>query len=517
MRRSIVAVVVAAGLTLSGLATGPPQAVGADPGSAPENLTDTQTEDALAAAQAALGHPAAARRTSSSRPDATLALRDLFVARDQLGGTDRLRADGLLARPTDGASDPFGNGYAVPAEKRCAGNFCIHWVTSTADAPPSGGWVDENLAYMNKVWRKEVDGLGYREPITDGRRGGNARFDVYLKELGSRGLYGYCAPERRTADFKWLASGYCVLDNDFAEAQYGAPPEDSLHVTAAHEFFHAIQFAYDYGEDGWLMESTATWMEERVADRINDNRQYLAYGQVAASAQPLDVYDPRRFNQYGNWTFFEYLSTRFGLGVVRAIWNRAGAFPGSGHAYSTAAVKGVLEARGGFADVYRSYAAANTVPARAYPEGGSWPSPRPAASWVLSTSQQRPTRTLAINHMASRAVQVRPSSTLKSRRWLLRVTVDGPAGRTAPGAAVVIKRRHGVSIKALRLDRTGKGHIAVPFSATRVRSATIVLVNASTRFACWRRTSYSCQGKPRDNNAPFTLEASVTLPKARQP
>jgi hypothetical protein len=37
-----------------------------------------------------------------------------------------------------------------------------------------------------------------------------------------------------------------------------------LKVTAAHEFFHAVQFAYDIGEDGWLMESTATWMEEHV-------------------------------------------------------------------------------------------------------------------------------------------------------------------------------------------------------------------------------------------------------------
>ena len=89
---------------------------------------------------------------------------------------------------------------------------------------------------------------------------------------------------------KWLASGYCVLDNDFAEAQYGAPPMHSLRVTAAHEFFHAVQFAYDYGEDPWLMEATATWMEERVADDVNDNRQYLPYGQVGApgrAARPV--------------------------------------------------------------------------------------------------------------------------------------------------------------------------------------------------------------------------------------
>ena len=55
----------------------------------------------------------------------------------------------------------------------------------------------------------------------------------------------------------------------------------SAQVTAAHEFFHAIQFAYDYGEDAWMLEATATWMEERVFDKVNDNRQYLPAGQVA--------------------------------------------------------------------------------------------------------------------------------------------------------------------------------------------------------------------------------------------
>jgi hypothetical protein len=43
-----------------------------------------------------------------------------------------------------------------------------------------------------------------------------------------------------------------------------------------------------------------------------------------------------------------------------------------------------------------------------------------------------------------------------------------------------------------------------------VRSATVVLVNASTRFACWHRTSYSCQGRARDNNEPFSVKTVVS-------
>ena len=51
---------------------------------------------------------------------------------------------------------------------------------------------------------------------------------------------------------------------------------NSLRVTAAHEFFHAIQFAYDVNEDIWFMEGTATWVEDEVYDSINDNYQFLA-------------------------------------------------------------------------------------------------------------------------------------------------------------------------------------------------------------------------------------------------
>ena len=33
------------------------------------------------------------------------------------------------------------------------------------------------------------------------------------------------------------------------------------------------------------MEATATWVEERVADDVDDNRQYLPYGQVSRPRQ----------------------------------------------------------------------------------------------------------------------------------------------------------------------------------------------------------------------------------------
>jgi hypothetical protein len=503
MRRSLVVAAVAAALVLSSPGSGSAE----EPGT---------PERALSTVQGLLDQPqGGVERATNERPDLSLALRDLFVAMPRLDAADRRTARAIFARPTDGAADPVGDGYTVPAKKRCGTKLCVHWVDSTADAPPGRAWVRTNLEVISKVWRIQVGKLGYRKPIGDKRKGGNAKLDVYLKELGDRGIYGYCMPERKVRNHKWLASGYCVLDNDFAEAQFGAPPMRSLRVTAAHEFFHAVQFAYDYGEDPWLMEATATWMEERVADNVNDNRQYLPYGQIGNPGRPLDTFNRDGFNQYGNWAFFEYLSGRFGAGIVRQIWSSAGAYPGSGHRYSTTAVKGALAGkRGGFTDVFRRFAAANTAPARTYPEGGRWPVAPASASWTLTADARKQSTTTRIDHMASRNYVVRPGDGIGGKGWRLRVRVDGPGRKAAPAAYLVVKRKQGLVQTPIGLSEEGRGATTISFNGTRVSWAKVVVVNASTRFSCWHRTSWSCQGRARDNDLKFAL--SVAAVRARR-
>ncbi len=511
MRRSIAAAAVALSTALSLMTAATSSAT--DERSAPEapaarQLAAQHADRALTRARDLLSGPESTN--ARTRADATLALRDLFASVPDLSPSERRQAGSVLARPTDGANDPYGDGYTVAAKRTCKGNFCLHWVPSTADAPPSMAWVDKNLKTMNQVWHHEVGKLDYRKPVSDGGRGGNKKFDVYLKDVGSQGLYGYCAPERRKPGTRFLASGFCVLDNDFAQAQFGAPPVDSLRVTAAHEFFHAVQFAYDFGEDHWFMEATATWMEERFADGVNDNRQYLPYGQVRQASTSLDVFDPQGFNQYGNWPFFEFLSTRYGNGVVRSIWNKAAAFKGAPDQYSTKAVSSVLRSRGGFSSVFAKYAAGNTIPAGTYPEGKSWPKATVVQHWKLSPGTKAAGKTFKINHLSSRNVQAKPSRTLKSKRWMLRVKVNAPDRRTGPAAYVIVKRKHGHAIKkAIHLSPGGKGRTSVAFSHRSVRNVTVTLANASTRFKCWRQTNYSCAGKPRDNGMSYQVKVSA--------
>jgi hypothetical protein len=441
-------------------------------------------------------------------PSMTLALRDLFMKRSELRGKDRELADAMLARPTDGAGDPQGFGYTVPeAAPLCNARLCLHYVTTGPDAA-TPEWAAYSLAMMDQIWTAEVDDMGYRAPLSDGNKGGGPQFDVYLKDIGPD-IYGFCAGESRVQ--KRTASGYCVLDNDFSNAQFpNATPEDNLHVTAAHEFFHAIQYAYDYAEDPWMMESTATWMEERQATNVNDNRQYFPYSQIYAPYVPLDMFSRSAGFQYGNWVFWEYLSTKYGNKIVKQAWQEAGSLKKDGGKNSLEALQKILKKKGGFAKVYATFAAGNLTPAAIYPEGGEYDQPGFRGAKQLKKKKSKTYR-VKVNHLSSASYLFAPGKGTSSKKTKLAVSVNGPAKRTSPLAVVVVHLANGKrQVKYVKLNRNGDGRIKVKFSSKKVLAVTATLVNASTRYKCNKRTVLSCQGIPLDDKARFAVTGRVT-------
>ena len=467
----------------------------------------TAGDDAQVAARAALDGAA-----DPQRGDASLALADLFRTRDALTGDERRQADALLARPTDGAKDAYGDGYTVPAKMKCSTHLCLHWVTSTQEAPPSQTWVNTTLTTMNKVWAFEVGSLGYRHPLFDGSKGGNDKLDVYLADVGSKGYYGYCAPEAYKPGNHDLASGFCVLDNDFSTQQFGAPPMLSLKVTAAHEFFHAVQYAYDVNEDRWMMEATATWMEERFADGANDNRQYLPHGQLGDPTVPLDKFGFSGTWQYGNWLFFELLSQKYGVGVVRSVWGKAAAFQGAPNAYSLAALRLVLKSHATtLPRVYASFAGGNTIPDEAYSEGSAY-QPTPVA-WTVSLSEAAPStgsQSTQLEHLTSRTIALTPDAELTDPGWQVSLTFDLPDTARGSSAYVIVKNSEGTILTSLvTLDAQGKATITRPFSASSVSAVTLTLANGSSRSTCWQGKPWACHGAPLDDGLTYTWSADL--------
>ncbi|WP_162599916.1 MXAN_6640 family putative metalloprotease [Nocardioides solisilvae] len=464
-----------------------------------------------ATAPAAPGLPdvgdAADRRTGgSAAAEPTMVLRDVYLARPGLDRTGRRAADAVLARPTTPGKDAYASyDPALPPAQRCAARVCVTFVESGPDrATPE--WAERTLATFESVWTRQVDEMGYRAPAPDGTAGGDARFDVYLANISAQGFYGYCVPEERVPGHPGRAQSYCVLDNDMAG--FARSPAASLEVTAAHEFFHAIQFNLDVREDLWWMEASATWMEEQVADGIDDNRQFLRSGQLGRPGTPLDSFSSD-LAAYGNWIFVQRLAQRFGVDAVRGVWERLEASSGAPDEYSVQGLRSYVSSRGEqWGRFYLRFVEGNLTPRRAYPEGRSYPKAPLGTRARVRTG--RPTRlSVRVPHLAAHTVQLRAAADLPKRRRLRVRVVTGRPRPAAPAASLLVFRRGGgVARLEVRLNGKGVGSRVVDLRRARVRRVVLVLANASTRYrGCDRSGAWACGGTPVDDRQRFRVVA----------
>ena len=504
--------------------------------SARGGFTAGQAKSILARVERQLTPAASSGR--SSRPaeagrkrDLTLTLRDLSVARSSLTGADRARADAILARPTNGSNvDPVKYGRAKYRYHCFSGSpFCIHWVTdganrvNTTDSDHDGipNYVESVYATMTRVYSYEIGTLSYRRPLndaaTDGVRGNpNSKFDVYLAELGSIGLYGYCAPEG--ASNRTHLPGYCVLDNNYSPSQYGSSSYLlPLRVTAAHEFFHAVQFGYDALEDPWFMEGTSTWIEDEVYPTINDNLQYLSFSPIRHPDEPVDY--TTDLYRYGDWVFFkfasEYLRNRV---VVRQMWEDADS--SSGTRYSIQAIRRVVTARGTSWNTFAAeFGAWNTLTPGTYQDRKLYPTPVYTKSKTLGTAYPRTAQTSNLMHMARTTISVRPASSLPPTTQL-RIDINGPALSHGVAALAQLRFKSDGHTKdyPVTLDADGDGTAVLPFSPATVASVAIVTANTSTDMVdCDQYAgndgypAFSCGGIGRyDSVNDFTGETFVS-------
>src|SRR3954451_3713461 len=280
----------------------------------------------------------AAGRSSGRGYELTPLLKALAVKLPALTGSDLTRARRLLARPTQGETAANEEGYTAPEQPAlCSAHFCVHWVGSTADAPPSFGYVQTMSSVFEQVYAVENAQLGWKPPKSDGAAGCPSRAatcmnktDVYIKDLGGQGIYGYSAPDPDQGR-SLTQHAYLVMDNDYSAAQfpkYGGHALPPMEVTAAHEYNHVLQFAYDVAQDTWMFESSAVWMEDKVYTAVNDYLQYLTpWAQMSFlpittfNAQRSD--DPANVKVYGDTVWNRWLDTKFGQDVIRVAWEHS--------------------------------------------------------------------------------------------------------------------------------------------------------------------------------------------------
>jgi hypothetical protein len=246
--------------------------------------------------------------------DATPILLEVQRSWVELSPETRTVLKTLLARP----SRPYS--YDSPE-----GHYKIHYDTSgtnkvpTTDANTNGipDYVENLALYADSSYRTEITYLGYRIPPSDGSEGGDNKYDIYTESMP---YYGYTQPEIPGPQPWNDYTSYISVHNNFI----GFPPNDdpegdqkgAMKVTVAHEYFHAVQFAYDLFEDVWFMEVSSTWMEDVAFDPVNDNYNYLPYffnyPEISLQAETMHM--------YASFIWNVYLSTNFGNNLINDIW-----------------------------------------------------------------------------------------------------------------------------------------------------------------------------------------------------
>ena len=249
---------------------------------------------------------------------------------------------------------PTLSGTPPPPLTSSNGHFIIHYTTSGNDAPNINDYTVNGILYhginyytgLNLTsaadWAKKVGDTfefaysfyqtqGYHPPP-------NIPYDVYLTDLASVKEYG----ETQTigtppTSFPFVLSSFIQIDKDFTNDIFHPTtftPLQSLQITSAHEFHHAIQYGYNYYFDVWYAEVTSTWFEDEVWPAVGQNYSYIA-AWFQNSTRQLDLaVDSSAVSTgagYGRWIFNRYLSEKHTTAVVRSFWEKlAGIAPVNG-------------------------------------------------------------------------------------------------------------------------------------------------------------------------------------------
>lgn len=477
--------------------------------------------------------------------EASVVLKELAVRLSALDRADRREARKMLARPEDPNGDPPFGGYdpssTVITDCSLSTVFCFHWVedagdpdrVSAVDTSPSNGtpdYVDEVAAVMAQVravengTQTQLGQLAWRTPVSDATalfNGGNGKSDVYLRQLGDQDIFGYAAPDPAAPGDR-TRSGYLVLDNDYLPSEYGGrPSSNSLRVTAAHEYNHVLQYAYDSFADDWMFEATAVWMEDKVFDGINDYVSFLVDrpsgpGWRSLTDVPLTEFDslddPRFAKPYGSSVWNLWLEARWGPGIVENAWELSP----SNDSFAPAAYADAIRARGGsgFSGEFDRFAA-TTAEWRArppgFPEGNLYPDVRRFGT--MATNSGRVLATL--DNTSYVLADVSPTSASR-----IKLIGHVPAG--TPGALALVGRRGAasttgpVTTRLVELPNGGAGAVVLDSPGLYPRIAAALINGGPSRndqtFSAFISTDFSAPSIVSRAPAEGAQKASTKAP-----
>ena len=260
--------------------------------------------------------PAEFRESDGSAVCGTALMAQAGAALLESKGEQRAKLATALARPIRQEQHVSASGRFRIHYSR-TGTGAVDNIDDNQNSVPD--FVDVGAAALDSMWTLQIEDLGYAEPIPDPNLGGGNEYDVYIVELGGRRSYGFTYPEDNSG---FTTYTYMELDNNYTDAAYVTQGLDGLRVTIAHEFFHALHFAYYLGNDvHWWREASSTWMEDVAYPDVDDYLQYVP-NFLLAPQKALDSGGGLTSDQrvYGASIFAHFLDQRYHRQTIREIW-----------------------------------------------------------------------------------------------------------------------------------------------------------------------------------------------------
>ena len=331
-------------------------------------------------------------------------------------------------------------------------HFAVHY-----PAGVSAGDAQTVSTNLEAAYTTEVGSWGFSPPLSDG----DSLVDAYIEDTG-----GHLGESMRDDPSASTTSGYMVID----------PGSTGDAETAAHELFHLLQYAIYAKGAKFLKEGTAEWAGANVAHTTSWLLTYWG-----SPDQPLDCAPgtPCASSDlsYARWIFFDYLSERYGPGIVKEFFEKASALgAGDDPAADVQAIDQVLAAHGNsLTQAFNGFTAANAGADYSFP-GLSSHRPRPVVSLYTgaNTATVAP-QTLTIDHLASNYVSFRSGDPRVSSAGCgaatLHVTVDLPAGSSSLPSISDTFGVHSLTVNA------GSAQISVPWTSCPGSQATLGIPN----------------------------------------
>lgn len=273
----------------------------------------------------------------------------------------------------------YAAGDVVESYDSPGGNFKIHFTRSGTNAVGSddanaNGTPDdvEEVATIYEQVLTLYKSMGYQPPPSDGTLGGDAKFDVYLLDFGGKSDGSY---QHDSCDAQNVCIGYSVHENDFVG--YGYPSRTYANkVLGSHEFFHAVQGAYDSSENTIVSEGTAVWATEQFDNTLSDFESFVpGYFMRPDHSLFLPMTGPVDDFSYGSCIFFEFLSEKYGVPIIRELWEAS-----AGPMDWFSVLDGVLQKhQSSFAEAFFTFARwnwftkASANPMEGYARGSGYP------------------------------------------------------------------------------------------------------------------------------------------------